>query len=149
MRTLVQNTYDEAINSICEEQILVIATDFGVEDLIITMFDYTYTPVQITVESTADSSLAETLNELGSEWVNIVARAASSRGRIQLHVMKVPEGSNTRLWVVPLRTNSSQRHDALLELAKSLPADWEEGFVALEVEIILDITNSEELVEIH
>jgi hypothetical protein len=93
--------------------------------------------------------LAETLNELGSEWVNIVARAASSQGRIQLHVMKVPEGSNTRLWVVPLRTNSSQRHDALLELAKSLPADWEEGFVALEVEIILDITNSEELVEIH
>jgi hypothetical protein len=149
MRALVQNSYDEAIFSISQQQVKLIANNPGGSDPI-TLFDYTYNPARKSVHSVADSPMVETLHGLGkSEWTDIVARAARSRGRIQLHVMQVPQGSSTRFWVVPLRTNSLLRHDGLLQLAGSLPADFDAEYIANEVGNILDLTDSAELVEIH
>ncbi|KAJ6454156.1 hypothetical protein C8R45DRAFT_944747 [Mycena sanguinolenta] len=86
-----------------------------------------------------------TTNDFGAEWANILERVRNSRGRMQLHVMRVPEGNQTRLWVIPLRTSSSHVHDddALRDLAKN----FQEEQVMAELEDILD--GNGDRVEIH
>jgi hypothetical protein len=74
---------------------------------------------------------------MGAEWLDMVARAVKSRGRIELHVVLVSEGDDrTRYWVVPFRTNSTRVHDDLLRLA---PADCDEEYIEDEVETILQV----------
>ncbi|KAJ6592536.1 hypothetical protein B0H19DRAFT_1055246 [Mycena capillaripes] len=140
MRALVQSDYNENTYSIYEQQAEVMANQPASEGLLVTLFDYTSTPVQISVHHVVDSLVADILNTTGSD----------QEPRAQLHVMKVPEGSsNTRYWVVPLRTNSSRIHDALVQLARTLPADYDEEYIADGVELICDRADSEGLVEIH
>jgi hypothetical protein len=58
LRALVQTDYDEDRYAICEQQVAVLANDPNGGPLI-TLFDYTYTPVQITIHSVTDSSIAD------------------------------------------------------------------------------------------
>ncbi|KAF7324271.1 MYND-type domain-containing protein [Mycena sanguinolenta] len=121
MRALVQDDYRQDVDFIYQQQVELLAAD--PDALLLTLFDYTYVPVQITVHSVADSPITDTLNKMGAEWADLVSRAERSRGRMQLHIIKVPDGIDTRLWAIPLRTSSSQVYDAVHDLALDLPAD--------------------------
>ncbi|KAJ6496199.1 hypothetical protein C8R45DRAFT_1132081 [Mycena sanguinolenta] len=148
MRALVQDDYLGKIDSIHEQQLELMAAD--PDALVLTLFDYTYTTVQISVHSIADSPVTDTLNRMGTEWTDLVSRAKRSRGRMQLHVIKVSEGIDTRLWVTPLRTSSSQVYDAVREVAIKLPLGYDEELLveaANEVANILD--DADDLVQIH
>ncbi|KAF7364183.1 MYND-type domain-containing protein [Mycena sanguinolenta] len=151
MRALVQDDYIGEINSIYKQHLELMAAD--PDALILTLFDYTYTTVQISVHSIADSPFTDTLNSMGTEWTDMVSRAKRSHGCMQLHVIKVSEGIDTRLWVTPLRTSSSQIYDAVRELAKNLPADYDEELFAdavNRVTKILDyVDDANVVVEIH
>ncbi|KAF8171161.1 hypothetical protein K438DRAFT_1982156 [Mycena galopus ATCC 62051] len=145
LRAVVQADYADGIHSICEAQVMVMANHPA--DRFFTFFDYTDNQVQISVHSVVNSHIANDLKRVGSEWSEILSRASRSVGRVQLHVIRVPEGSETRLLVIPLRTNSSQIHDALRELARVIPTDSKEEDISDEVERILE--QAVDVVEIH
>ncbi|KAJ7271422.1 hypothetical protein B0H12DRAFT_1303365 [Mycena haematopus] len=142
LRTVIQDDYAARIKSICETQVIFMAKHPG--NLFFTFFDYTHSPVKISVGNSL--SLIDP-KKVGSEWTKNFSRTSRSRGRIQLHIIRVPEGNDTRLFVIPLRTNSAQIHDALRQLAQSIPTGSKEEDVSDEVEGILKRTV--DLVEIH
>ncbi|KAJ6565504.1 hypothetical protein DFH09DRAFT_1157525 [Mycena vulgaris] len=144
LRAVVQADYADGIHSICAAQVIFMAKHPA--DRFFTFFDYTDNLVQISVQSVVNSHTSDDLKKVGSEWAEILSRAGRSVGRIQLHVIRVPEGSDTRLLVIPLRTNSSQVHDALRQLARSIPTGSKED-ISGEVERILE--HAVDLVEIH
>ncbi|KAJ7628130.1 hypothetical protein DFH06DRAFT_723085 [Mycena polygramma] len=151
MRALAQSYYQDGVYELHEQQVVIMAKDAPHGGVVITLLDFTHNPVQISIQPFPDSPLANYLDELGAEWSNIVARAVSSRGRLHLHVMLVPQSTKQRFWVVPLRTNNSRIHDELLHLAMNLPGGWDEDYIADEVDKIRDreIPESEELMEVH
>ncbi|KAJ6456650.1 hypothetical protein C8R45DRAFT_943461 [Mycena sanguinolenta] len=96
MRQLVQNDYLEGREFICQQQLEIMSSN--PEALVVTHFDYTIPPVQLSVRSlTDDDPIIDTLNGMGAEWMDYVSRAERSGGRMQLHVMQVSEGVNTSL----------------------------------------------------
>ncbi|KAJ6456726.1 hypothetical protein C8R45DRAFT_1222051 [Mycena sanguinolenta] len=145
---VVQNDYLLEVDYIYQQQSELLVADPDV--LPLTLFDYTYLPVKISVHPIAESPITDTLNKIGAEWMDIVSRAERSCGRMQLHVVQVPEGIDTpRLWVIPLRSSSSQIYDAIRELAEDLPSDFDEDDLGTEVITILDDAQDSDLVEIH
>ncbi|KAJ7021169.1 hypothetical protein C8F04DRAFT_1141765 [Mycena alexandri] len=133
MRAVVRDDFTENTLAIYQHQVKFIANIPA--NRFYTLFDYTCNPVQISVESVVDSPISHTLQGGGpnSEWMNILARAEASHGRMHLHVAKVPEGSLTHVWVIPLRTNSPQIHEALFQLGNSVSADYDEEEIVEEV----------------
>ncbi|KAJ7150650.1 hypothetical protein C8R46DRAFT_1358179 [Mycena filopes] len=85
-----------------------------------TMFDYSKGTPQITVESA--SLPPSRLSSDEEEWQDLVARAGASEGRMELHVVELAEGDRPRVWVIPLRTNSSRIHDEIRRIAGTIPA---------------------------
>jgi len=145
LRAVVQEDYADGIHSICETQVIFMANHPA--DRFFTLFDYTHNLVRISVDSVVNSLTSDDLKKAGSEWTDILSRANRSVGRVQLHVIRVSEGSDTRVLVIPLRTNSPQIHDALRRLARSIPAGSKEEDISDEVERILE--HVVDLVEIH
>ncbi|KAJ6570045.1 hypothetical protein DFH09DRAFT_1277685 [Mycena vulgaris] len=120
LRALIHRDYEKHRHSICVKQV-----EFMVQNprcLFITLFDYSNPPFQIEVHSATDSLLAAALAEFGYEWSNIVARAESSGGCLQLHMIQVQQGKYMRRWMIPLRTNNSVIYDRLREVAQRLSA---------------------------
>ncbi|KAJ7752561.1 hypothetical protein B0H16DRAFT_1723498 [Mycena metata] len=138
MRAVVRDDFTENMLPIYRHQVKFIASNPGVRFYM--LFDYTCDPVEIFVESVMHSPIPHALQGGGSdsEWTNILARAEHSRGRMHLHVVKVPEGSLTRVWVIPLWTNSPQIHEALFQLGNSASADYDEEEIEEEVGRILE-----------
>ncbi|KAJ7213069.1 hypothetical protein GGX14DRAFT_696952 [Mycena pura] len=145
LRAVVQQDYADGIPSICETQVIFMANHPA--DRFFTLFDYTHNLLRISVGSAVNSLISDDLKKAGSEWTDILSRASRSAGRVQLHVIRVSEGSDTRLWVIPLRTNSPQVHNALRQLARSIPAGSKHEDISHEVERILE--DVVDLVEIH
>ncbi|KAF8187365.1 hypothetical protein K438DRAFT_1015539 [Mycena galopus ATCC 62051] len=145
LRAVIQRDYEDGMHSICEGQVIFMATHPAAR--FFTLFDYTHNPVQISVQSVANSLTSDDLRKAGSEWTEILSRMERSRGSIQLHVIRIPQGSATRLWVIPMRTNRPQVHDALRQLARSIPTGFQEEDISDEVESILE--NVVDLLEIH
>ncbi|KAJ7015945.1 hypothetical protein C8F04DRAFT_1204164, partial [Mycena alexandri] len=138
MRAVVRDDFTENMLTIYQHQVKFIANNPA--NRFYTLFDYTCNPVQISVESVVDLPISHTLQGGGpdSEWMHILARAEASHGRMHLHVAKVPEGSLTHVWVIPLRTNSPQIHEALFQLGNSVSADYDEEEIVEEVGKILE-----------
>ncbi|KAJ7624300.1 hypothetical protein DFH06DRAFT_1446002 [Mycena polygramma] len=156
MRALVDSHYAQAAYGIDEQQVMIMAeepVDSGGVGLTLTLSDCTRNVVQVSVESLAQSPTADALNSNGtaSEWSHLVARATKSRGRIQLHVLKVSEGcgSNSRIWVIPLRTNSTRIFDALFHLATNLPPDYDRQVVTARIRSIRGRESTDGLEETH
>ncbi|KAF7364383.1 hypothetical protein MSAN_01099000 [Mycena sanguinolenta] len=147
MRALLQYAYRQEVDSIYRQQAEVLVAD--PDAVLLTLFDYTWSPVQITVHSIANSPITETLDKMGVEWADFVSRAECSRGRMQLHIIQVSDGINSRLWVIPLRTSSSKVHDAVRELALNLSTDYDNEDLANEISAILEEADNSDLVEIH
>ncbi|KAF7364254.1 hypothetical protein MSAN_01085200 [Mycena sanguinolenta] len=135
MRLLVQDDFLKEIHSIYKQQLELMAAD--PDALPLTLFDYTYIPVRISVHSMTNSPITDILDGIGAEWTDMVSRTKRSRGRMQLHVMKVAEGIDTRLWVTPFRTSHSDIQDALHEVARNLPIDYDKKVLAINVKGIL------------
>ncbi|KAJ7448794.1 hypothetical protein FB451DRAFT_1411220 [Mycena latifolia] len=148
LRWLIQHDYEEDRVFICAEQVKCMATNPG-DGPLVTLFDYTVNPTKISVQSVATSPVAAVLQKAGTEWTDILARIAASDGRMQLHIMRVLQGNNTRYWVVPLRTNSSILQTKLSRLAGSLPSAASDAELSVEIEAILDEEDEDGLVEIH
>ncbi|KAJ7198424.1 hypothetical protein B0H12DRAFT_1226215 [Mycena haematopus] len=149
LRAVVQEDYADGINSICQAQVIFMANHPA--DKFYTFFDYTHGVAQISVHSAANplsSNLTSSdLKQAGSEWAEILSRASRSGVRLQLHVIRVPEGRDKRIFVIPLRTNSPQVYDALRQLARSIPTGFNEEDVSGEIGRILE--QAADLVEIH
>lgn len=123
LRAVTQHDYAHESDSIRQAQAAFIADRAaqGADDCFVTFFNYMYVPVQIDVHSVVDSPLAARLSELGAEWTDILRRLRLSDGRLQLHVLEIPEGRHGRLWVVPVRTEIHEKIQH--QLASSLMAE--------------------------
>ncbi|KAJ7116887.1 hypothetical protein C8R44DRAFT_791594 [Mycena epipterygia] len=117
IRALLHHDYTMHASSICKKQVEFMA-EHPTCDLLITLFDYCTGHLQIEVHSAAHSPLSTILEEADDEWTDFIARAAWSQGRLQLHVMRVLDGTTTPYWVVPLRSSSSDIFDSLRDLAR-------------------------------
>ncbi|KAF8145939.1 hypothetical protein K438DRAFT_1991314 [Mycena galopus ATCC 62051] len=71
--------------------------------LFLTFFDYTTYPIQVSVQSVADSPIADILKVTGTEWTTILPRVSlgTETSRAHLHNGGIPD---------------SQIHDTLQEL---------------------------------
>jgi hypothetical protein len=101
----------------------------------------------IEVHSAIEGGSAEDLRDTGAEWADMVARGMRSEGLLHLHVMQVPQGLNSRYWVIPLRTACSKLHDDLRVLAQGLSADVKERDRMKEIRAILE--NTRDVLAIH
>ncbi|KAJ6553614.1 hypothetical protein DFH09DRAFT_1366218 [Mycena vulgaris] len=145
LRALIHHDYEKHRHSICVKQV-----EFMVQNprcLFITLFDYSNPPFQIEVHSATDSLLAAALAEFGYEWSNIVARAESSGGCLQLHMIQVQQGKYMRRWMIPLRTNNSVIYDRLREVAQRLSAQHTREQMLAEINSVLQ--HAPGLEEIH
>ncbi|KAK6980954.1 hypothetical protein R3P38DRAFT_3116885, partial [Favolaschia claudopus] len=120
LRALVQEAYDEDINFICVEQLMLMAED----QQPFILFDFTCTPQEVSVESVHFA-----------QWEYLAERARASRGRMRLHVIRVVEGLRKRLWVIPLRSSSNFIEEDL---------QW-----CLDIGVEETLANRGDLVEIH
>ncbi|KAJ6458846.1 hypothetical protein C8R47DRAFT_1328114 [Mycena vitilis] len=85
--------------------------------MFLTMFDYSKGPrVRLEIQCVEHGTVPRYVGD-DPLWQNALLRASESGGRITLHVMVIPNGSGDRLFVVPLRTETSQVHDTLTEIA--------------------------------
>ncbi|KAJ6550262.1 hypothetical protein B0H19DRAFT_1074124 [Mycena capillaripes] len=86
------------------------------------LFDYRHLQVDISVHPLVGLETDALGSPTGSaEWKNDVARAVKSDGKLEIHVMVIPEGIRARYLVVPLHTNSSREHATLARLASFRP----------------------------
>lgn len=102
-----------------------------------TLFDYMLVYVEIAVKAVADAGDLR----LGAEWLDDVARAAMSAGRMQLHVMRVTERNGAMHWVVPVRTETSTICDGIKQMAAELPtnqATWDERAIVKRIQELID-----------
>ncbi|KAJ7663420.1 hypothetical protein DFH06DRAFT_1190197 [Mycena polygramma] len=83
------------------------------ETMLYTAFDYRLAGLKLSVQrariNTTDSNPVY--------WADMIARAARSAGRMELHFMSVSEGGMTRNLVIPLRRTTSDLPDALRQIA--------------------------------
>ncbi|KAJ7673200.1 hypothetical protein DFH06DRAFT_57820 [Mycena polygramma] len=143
LRALVQRDYQDNIRSVCEKQVAAIAGDHTGNGVIITVFDYGVEDVEVSAVSEANWP------KLGRDWSDLLVRAAKSRRRVQLHMARLPRGDNhTTLELVPLRTKTTKLYDALFNIARDLPANCDQGYIAEQVEAVLPIADLRG-VEIH
>ncbi|KAK7058177.1 hypothetical protein R3P38DRAFT_2681268 [Favolaschia claudopus] len=147
LRALMKEAYDESLNWICEEQVMPLF----VQQQVFTLIDFTCSPPRVSIQSSDESSLAESFNAAGPEWADICARARTSHGRMQIHVVHIAEGKSTLTWVVPLRSSTAYLHNALTDIADNVekqtefPADED---ISAAVESVLQAIPSD-FVEIH
>ncbi|KAF7345966.1 MYND-type domain-containing protein [Mycena venus] len=80
--------------------------------------------VEIDLSSPGSSSVsfsaADTLADEWPPWTDYMARAASSGGRLQFHVLRVAFGSKTQAWVFPLRSATSEISNGVRQIAVEL-----------------------------
>jgi hypothetical protein len=75
--------------------------------LFLTLFNYCTIQLSLEVHSATESAVAADLRREDGEWTDMVARAARSEGRMQLHVVRIIEGNMVRYFVVPIRTRAA------------------------------------------
>lgn len=119
MRALLARDYEQMQWTVISRLEVAFMAAYPGESYLI-LFDYRRGRVEVKIEPVARSSLPDTLTS-SSEWLNDVARASKSNGRLELHVMAIAEGSETRYVVIPLRTNDVRRHNTLARLASFSP----------------------------
>ncbi|KAJ7884276.1 hypothetical protein B0H13DRAFT_2537465 [Mycena leptocephala] len=113
---------------------------------IVTIFDYTTGVVRISVElMNPASSLMP--NYLGVNCLEHVPRALRSAGRMQLHLVALPDGSGvmSKFRMFPLRSNNSLLYDGVCSLAmkKLISSD-----ISVELRKLIESAR-DGLVEIH
>ncbi|KAJ6565856.1 hypothetical protein DFH09DRAFT_1472597 [Mycena vulgaris] len=150
LHALLDRDYKHRL-SICVQQVAFMVAHS--DELFLTSFDYSLGAVNITVESAmAASDVMSVANSVvmsvaGPEWTDTMRRAAESEGRLQLHAMRIPEGTALRCWVVPLRASSGTTHRKLRDAAKQIGTGGKNIDVAGEVQAILQEKSG--VLEIH
>ncbi|KAK6980968.1 hypothetical protein R3P38DRAFT_3294151, partial [Favolaschia claudopus] len=147
LRALVQEAYEEDINFICVEQLILMAGD----QQPFILFDFTHIPLQISVESVKDSFVLGTVHESGAaaEWEYLAERARASKGRMRLHVIRIVEGLRKRLWVIPMRSSSDYIDEDLDWCVDFVRENPENGSFGVDEEVEQMLANRGDLVEIH
>ncbi|KAF7362936.1 hypothetical protein MVEN_00644600 [Mycena venus] len=118
-------------------------------EALLTLYDYTNGRVKVTVQRVGSDATKLRLH--GSEWDDIVARAAASCGRMWVDVVVMPGSDTMRYWVIPLRTSTSTVYDGLRQLVSELTGDrrtWNSDLVADRL-IPLVVSNEPDVVEVH
>ncbi|KAK6984819.1 MYND-type domain-containing protein [Favolaschia claudopus] len=132
LRSLVHHHYQQHRFVLHFKQTLFMATYPG--QAFVTIYDYSEGAVNVDIKSARRMEIL-----FGSEWDDIVARAATSRGRIGVDVVIIGAPTGSRCLVVPLRSSASVVRERITELAGTLPAprQWDPKIISGKVEAIL------------
>ncbi|KAJ7224869.1 hypothetical protein C8J57DRAFT_1253114 [Mycena rebaudengoi] len=111
------------------------------------MFDYTKGGVQSLQTEVRPTALrstpsAEVRNTFVVDWEDAVSRVARSAGKMELQLMT--QIHTRRIWMVPLRTESSYVRNELGHIASHLPADSKTWDLAKVAEAIRDVIYQED-----
>ncbi|KAJ7148984.1 hypothetical protein C8R43DRAFT_1128749 [Mycena crocata] len=130
MRFLMHQKYSQEKREVLRDTVLCLGTNPTAGCF--TVFDFlgmSASPTKVySMADSADSKLHKQLRQRPG-WAHIVARAACSKGRMSVHLMRVGEGIFQRYWVIPLRTCDSIVHDTLKSIAVTLPLPEDDGEV--------------------
>ncbi|KAJ7613534.1 hypothetical protein FB45DRAFT_268020 [Roridomyces roridus] len=158
LRYLVHRKYLNERRSILAQQVTILAAqtvgERGAPPVLFTLFDFQKSPPLITVyiadvglEGLKGLELKEPDGTPSPEWEDLVERARRSQGRMQLHGVRILE-SPPHVWVIPLRSESAEGYERLLDLAGRVRAgEVEETGVPEEIEGILGSLGN--VVEVH
>jgi hypothetical protein len=111
------------------------------------MFDYTKGGVQSLQTEVRPTALrstpsAEVRNTFVVDWEDAVSRVARSAGKMELQLMT--QIHTRRIWMVPLRTESSYVRNELRHIASHLLADSKTWDLAKVAEAIRDVIYQED-----
>ncbi|KAK6988124.1 hypothetical protein R3P38DRAFT_3098368 [Favolaschia claudopus] len=113
LRALVHREYKMHIDTVCAGQIKFLASS-PESSVLLTFFDCGTPPLKIEVHSAHQSSLQRELVKLsGDEYLDLLARAQTSKGSMHLHVLRIIQGAKFRHLVIPLRFVDSELWDAM------------------------------------
>ncbi|KAJ7648345.1 hypothetical protein DFH06DRAFT_575091 [Mycena polygramma] len=85
---------------------------------IVSVLDYTDGSVRAFITTLAEERAADERGDVC--WIEHVSRAARSRGRMELHIMRAWDGTRQRRWMFPQRCNHSRLTDGLARILKGL-----------------------------
>ncbi|KAJ7495426.1 hypothetical protein FB451DRAFT_1214087 [Mycena latifolia] len=92
---------------------------------------------------------AKDRDELHAHWDEHLARAAKSRGQLELHVMRVASGGGTRQRIFPLRSASSLLYDGIRKLVEEFSAREQTAEMDAELRGRVDDLLALEVQQIH
>ncbi|KAJ7648335.1 hypothetical protein DFH06DRAFT_1476353 [Mycena polygramma] len=85
---------------------------------IVSVLDYSDGSVRAFITTLAEERAADEHRDVC--WIEHVSRAARSRGRMELHIMRAWDGTRQRRWMFPQRCNHSRLTDGLTRILKGL-----------------------------
>ncbi|KAF8208520.1 hypothetical protein K438DRAFT_2012557 [Mycena galopus ATCC 62051] len=145
LRFLLHHDYLEAKRKITLDKVPIFINEEGTS---FTLFDYRdgRVKIQTLVLSVASEKVHLSSSVWWALWEDRVLRAKTSDGRIELHVMILPDGGGGgAYWVVPLRTSDCLIRDSLNQLKDSFVRDGTPGLIAA----VDSLKVPEGVVEIH
>ncbi|KAJ7603882.1 hypothetical protein DFH06DRAFT_1487964 [Mycena polygramma] len=112
LRALLHHDYTTHREQIAVDHLLAMC--WNPNEFPCTLFDYTNGRCDIDIL---------THKELGSKFSPDAARAEAWGGRMQLHLMKVVAGDESRIWCIPLRSADAELVQGLRSIAATLASD--------------------------
>ncbi|KAJ7614410.1 hypothetical protein FB45DRAFT_1035891 [Roridomyces roridus] len=163
IRALIHVKYKQERRSICVQQVKLLAScaEFGTSaaprPILFTLFDFAFAPPVLEIHkldpgepSHLEPELpqASLLDLQSTEWKNLVSRADTDRGYMQLHGMRLVDDGGARILVIPLRTNSAAVYEGLVGLADRMRAgEVTEEEMMSDVDALL--AGNADVLEIH
>ncbi|KAJ7261224.1 hypothetical protein C8J57DRAFT_1719926 [Mycena rebaudengoi] len=121
MRTLAHHDYTAATINILVEQVQFIHELPGEPYYL--LFDYTAGAVKIEVLPINEVDVPPTPSNFQGQWLDHVARAAKSGGRMQVAIMRCVQDSRGRFQMISMHSHSAQLSEGVQRTAKSIPYD--------------------------
>ncbi|KAJ7883075.1 hypothetical protein B0H13DRAFT_2344347 [Mycena leptocephala] len=150
MRAVVQKDYEAGrVENIYPSQALCMA--MYPSQAFFTIFDYTRGRAKIDVVNAAQA--VQFQNLLGPEWTTALSRASRSEGRMELHIVHLIEGVQSRYWLVPLRINTSSLYAGIKRISNTLPpgvdeARWRQIYMSVIRDVRI-LVNEQERTGLH
>jgi hypothetical protein len=121
MRALAHHDYTAATINILVEQVQFIHELPGEPYYL--LFDYTAGAVKIEVLPINEVDVPPTPSNFQGQWLDHVARAAKSGGRMQVAIMRYVQDSRGRFQMISMHSHSAQLPEGVHRIAKSIPYD--------------------------
>ncbi|KAJ7608002.1 hypothetical protein DFH06DRAFT_1249139 [Mycena polygramma] len=132
MRALARHDYLEALPTILMDELEVLHVCRGMPYYF--LFDYTAGAANIEILSTEAVEVPPVPSNFQGQWLDHVARSASSGGRMQVAIMRFLQGGVGRFQMISMHTPSTVVLERLCALFEGIPEETEFGLLRAQFE---------------
>ncbi|KAJ7181499.1 hypothetical protein C8R43DRAFT_1170420 [Mycena crocata] len=149
-RAILHRQYQKIKSQILQAQLEFLILYGGAD--FYTEFLYDHVPLKVNVLP-VDGPLSpgQTPRPSDAAWMDAVSRARRSRGRMEVHLVKIRDGDRQGERILTMRSNSSAIYDGLREMAAKIPQDTNLATLARELatDIAQLMEDTQDVVQIH